>query len=220
MKEQQSMDEQDSHHPIQTVTLVVLESLLTFLLHNDASSHQVAHGLIARQAVVEVRTYFPAQTFYATFSDKGVLLDFEKPEHQAVDGLVTASMPDMVRAFLSAPEHILSKIRVDGDEALTEALRQLMGSFNLSTIMRGWWRQLWSSEPVQHEQPKRESQRVKRLLKRVDEQQKQVEALNLQLHEQNFHLRQLQLRYQRLLWVAGVVIVLLGISVLALLFGG
>ncbi len=218
MSEQEQRDD-DHRHPVQTVLLIVLESLLTFLLKTDRSSRQQARALIQREALIEVRTYFPADTFYATFTSKGVLLDFALPEGRMIDGVVTASIPDLTRAFMTAPPHILEKIRVEGDDELVQSLQALMNLFNIQHIMRNWWRGVWGDDehdPVEKE-PKYNVKRMRRLQKQVDEQHKTIEDLNLQLHEHAYQYRQLQYRYQRVLWGVSVVGVLLVLIIAFLL---
>lgn len=208
MSEQQQHDD-DHRHPVQTVLLIILESLITFLLKTDRSSRQQARALIQREALIEVRTYFPADTFYATFTSKGVLLDFSLPEGRMIDGIVTASIPDLTRAFMTAPPQILEKIRVEGDDELVESLKALMNLFNIQHIMRNWWRGVWGDDDQAEQEPKYNVKRMRRLQKQADEQQKTIEGLNLQLHEQAYQYRQLQYRYQRALWMAGTIGVVL-----------
>ena len=134
MKDSQNQKESEKvaeRHILQTILLIFLESLLTFLLKTDRGSRQVAKTLIQRRAVIEVRTYLPAENFYASFTNKGVLLDFDLPASCKVDGVVTASSPDMLRAFMSAPASVLEKIRVEGDADVVSDLRHLMHIFNV-----------------------------------------------------------------------------------------
>lgn len=216
MNEQEQRDD-DHRHPVHTVLLIILESLITFLLKTDRRSRQQAHALIQREVVIEVRTYFPADTFYATFTSKGVLLDFGLPEGRMIDGVVTASIPDLTRAFMTAPPHILEKIRIEGDDELVEALRSLMNLFNIQHIMRNWWRGVWGDEEQQEKEPKYNVKRMRRLQHQLDEQHKTIEGLNLQIHEQTYQYRQLQYRYQRTLWIAGAVTGLLVLIIAFLL---
>ena len=216
MSEQQQHDD-DHRHPVQTVLLITLESLITFLLKTDRSSRQQARALIQREALIEVRTYFPADTFYATFTSKGVLLDFSLPEGRMIDGIVTASIPDLTRAFMTAPPQILEKIRVEGDDELVESLKALMNLFNIQHIMRNWWRGVWGDDDQAEQEPKYNVKRMRRLQKQADEQQKTIEGLNLQLHEQAYQYRQLQYRYQRLQWITASVGVLLSLVIAFLL---
>jgi uncharacterized integral membrane protein len=58
---------------------------------------------------------------------------------------------------------------------------------------------------------------MRRLQKQLDEQHKTIEDLNLQLHEHAYQYRQLQYRYQRVLWGVSVVGVLLVLIIAFLL---
>ncbi len=218
MKEQEQRDD-EQRHPVQTVLLIILESLLTFLLKTDRLSRQQAHTLIQREVIVEVRTYFPADTFYATFTDKGVLLDFSVPEGRIIDAIVTASIPDLTRAFMTAPPQILEKIHVEGDDELVQSLHALMRLFNVQHIMRNWWRGVWGGDDSDwvEKEPKYNVKRMRRLQKQVDEHHKTIESLGLQLHEQTYQYRQLQYRYQRAIWIAGFIGIMLVLIIAFLL---
>lgn len=216
MKDQPLPEDEQARHPIYSVVLIVLESLLTFLLHHDRYVRQLARGLIAREAVIEIRTYLPAETLYATFTDKGVLLDFKLPAGRSMDGRVTASFSDLVRGFVSAPPAILAKLQLEGDTEVIGELRQLMESFNLQHLLNSWWR--YGVFGKSADKDNKTNQRVKPLLKKIDEQKKQLDTLTLQQHEQAYVLRQLQYRYNRLKWSALVVITVLMIALLGSMF--
>ncbi|MEY2863967.1 MAG: hypothetical protein RLY58_1674 [Pseudomonadota bacterium] len=215
MKDQPLPKDEQGRHPMYTVVLVALESLLTFLLQYDRSVRQLAKGLIEREAVIEVRTYLPAETFYATFTTRGVLLDFALPTDKTVDGRVTASFTDLVRAFMTAPPHVLEKLLLEGSEAVVVELRQLMASFNIQHILTSWWRTglFGKSQP----QPKT-NQRIRTLMKKTEYQQQQIEQLTLQTHEQSYELRHMQYRYRRLQWVTSAIIVLLFVLLMLSVF--
>jgi uncharacterized coiled-coil protein SlyX len=214
MKDQPLPKDEQGRHPMYTVVLVALESLLTFLLQYDRSVRQLAKGLVEREAVIEVRTYLPAETFYATFTTRGVLLDFTLPADKTVDGRVTASFTDLVRAFMTAPPHVLEKLLLEGSETVVIELRQLMASFNIQHILTSWWRTgLFGN----HQPQPKTNQRIRTLMKKTEQQQQHIDQLNVQLHEQAYDVRHLQYRYRRLQWVTSAVILLLFVM-LALMF--
>ncbi|MEC7118400.1 MAG: hypothetical protein VXW65_00650 [Pseudomonadota bacterium] len=207
-----SKQESNTQEPsmMHTILLIVLESLLTFLLRHDSNSSRLACHLIARNAVIRVRTHLPADTFYATFSHHGVLLDHQQPDGQFL-ATVDASIPDLVRAFLTAPPHVLDHILIHGEDELVDELRQLMSVFNLSHMIKNWFSIPWFGRHGDGHQdiPPTRQQRIKPLLKRIDEQKKQIEQFHIQVKQQQYELEHLQSKYTRTLWCCGVVIVLL-----------
>lgn len=201
-----------------SVVLIVFESLLTFLLRHDTPSQRLAERLIARHAVIRIRTHLPAYTFYATFSHHGVLLDEQAPDMDYL-ATVDGSIPTLFRAFLTAPPQILESILIHGDDELVTELRQLMTAFNISNMLSNWISLPWFGKAkAAANQPPAKQQRVKPLLKRIDEQKKQIEQLNLSLKQQAHALQQLQFQHKMLLWSATIgTLLLLSVIVLLLL---
>jgi|GEM_PF-2503905 len=211
----QSQSQSQETSTLLSIVLIVFESLLTFLLRHDTTSQRLAERLIARHAVIRVRTHLPAYTFYATFSHHGVLLDAQAPdaEHLAtVDG----SIPTLLRAFMTAPPQILDGILIHGDDELVTELRQLMTAFNISNMLSNWLSFPWFGK-AKPDQPVAKQQRVKPLLKRIDEQKKQIEQLNITIKQQAHELQQLQTQQRILIWSAAIGAVLMLLVILALL---
>lgn len=200
-----------------SVVLIVFESLLTFLLRHDTPSQRLAERLIARHAVIRIRTHLPAYTFYATFSHHGVLLDEQAPETEYL-ATVDASVPTLFRAFMTAPPQILDVILIHGDDELVTELRQLMTAFNVSNMLSNWISLPWFGRTkAAASQPASKQQRVKPLLKRIDEQKKQIEQLNVTVKQQAHELQQLQFRHKMLIWAASITVVTLLLLVVLLL---
>lgn len=213
----QSQSQSQETSTLLSIVLIVFESLLTFLLRHDTTSQRLAERLIARHAVIRVRTHLPAYTFYATFSHHGVLLDAQAPdaEHLAtVDG----SIPTLLRAFMTAPPQILDGILIHGDDELVTELRQLMTAFNISNMLSNWISLPWfgKGKSTDHPEPAKQ-QRVKPLLKRIDAQKKQIEQLNVTIKQQAHELQQLQTQQRILIWSAAIGAVLMLLVILALL---
>ena len=199
-----------------SLVLIVFESLLTFLLRHDPQSQRLAEKLIAQQAVIRIRTHLPAYTFYATFSHHGVLLDDQAnaPDYVAT---VDASVPTLLRAFMTAPPHILDSILIHGADDLVADLRQLMTAFNINNMLSYWLSFPWFGRDKTTTQPPAKQQRVKPLLKRIDEQKKQIEQLNVTVKQQAHELQQMQFQYKMLAYVAGTAVTLLIVTMMFLL---
>lgn len=65
--------------PLLNVILVLIESILTLVLRFDGKLRQTVYPLAKNETLVAIRTYLPHTQVYATFSQKGVLLDNELP---------------------------------------------------------------------------------------------------------------------------------------------
>lgn len=202
-----------------SIILIVFESLLTFLLRHHAPSQRLAERLVADHAVIRIRTHLPAHIFYATFSHHGVLLDEQAPD-QPYLATVDGSVPSLFRAFMTAPPQILDSILIHGDEELVSELRELMQAFHLSNILSSWVGFPWFGKhrtAATAAQPAYKQQRIKPLLKRIDEQKKQIEQCQVTIKQQAHQLQHLQSRQMLVIWAAlGSVTVLL--MIIAFLF--
>lgn len=187
----------------QSFLLIVIETLLTFLLKHDRMSRIHAQHLIQSRAVICIKTYLPSDTFYVTFAPQGVLFDFEKELNAKIDATVTASTVDLLRAFFTGRTMSFDKIKITGDEQLNKELRHLMEYFNMPQIVSDW--RHWFGFNNMEVTPL--SQRIKPLIKRIDEQRMQLSNMTLAAKQQAYEMRQLRKHYQLLITVLGVMVV-------------
>lgn len=192
----------------QSFLLIAIETLLTFLLKHDRMSKLQAQQLIQRRATICFKTHLPSDTFYVTFAPQGVLFDFEITESTIISGTVTASTPDLLRAFFTANSQAMEKIRIQGDAVLQQELHQLMEYFNLPQILSDW--RGWLDFRNNKEGKLPTTQRLKPLLKRLDEQRTELNQLQLMTREQNYELQLLKSRYR--FFIALAVIAIIGLS--------
>lgn len=173
----------------QSFLLIVIETLLTFLLKHDRTSKLQAQNLIQRRAIICFKTYLPSDTFYVTFAPQGVLFDYEIAANSPICATVTASTPDLLRAFLTARPHIMERIRITGDKILADELHQLMECFNVPQILSDWrhWLDFRNNRDVTPV-----SQRMKPLMRRIDEQRNQISHMQVVTKEQAYEIRNLK----------------------------
>ena len=198
----QSNTPAEDHSALASVVLIVLETLITALLRVDEVSRQIALPFIRRHAVLRVNTQFPALVFYASFTEKGVLFDLIEPPRAVITGTVTATLADLVRGFLTAPSHVLDKIQIEGDLDTVQRIETLMQTFNLERIVKNSWQMFWKSEPEAKESRKTRPGRSSTLVRKLEQQHKLLEQLNVQLLEQRNDLKDLQVRYARMMVLA------------------
>lgn len=196
-------------HVFQSFLLIVIETLLTFLLKHDRMSRLQAQHLIQRRAVICVKTHLPSDTFYVTFAPQGVLFDYEILSNTKIDVTVTASTPDLLRAFFTARPHIMEKIRITGDEVLGQELHQLMECFNVPQIVSDW--RHWLDFKSQDVTPI--NQRMKPLLRRIDQQRAEIGTMQLNAKEQQYQMRKLKRHYRLYLATSIMMIVALLITI-------
>lgn len=211
---------------IQSITLIVLEAFLTFLLKSDRQSKRLAQNLIHQQALVELRTTFPSTVFFVTFTSRGVLLDAKQPE-RPIDAVVTATFKDLIYGFFTAPVSSLRRIKIDGPIDLIDELRILMSSFNLQQIINHWVQSDWfkslllptkdvdeDGEYISHG---RASRGQRALLKKLNEQQLLVDQMNLQTKEQLYIIAKLHKRMKILITIGFIMLVSLATGLIGTL---
>lgn len=99
------------------IILVLVEAVMTLILRFDSKLRQAAYPLAKNETLVCIRTYLPHTQVYATFSQKGVLLDNELPigktqpnviinayTHQII-GALFGNHPSQVDALQIRGEH-------------------------------------------------------------------------------------------------------------------
>ncbi len=200
----------DKTHPFQSLFLIGLESTLTFMLRHDAQTQLQARYLINQHAVVCIRTYLPSQTFYATFTERGLLLDRILSQSK-IDATVSASTIDLLRAFFFASDKVLDGIRIDGNQQIVSEIRSLMHYLNVPFIASSWLNQL-KSFGLEKDDGSHQQRRIKPLLKRIDGQQHQIQQLTVLSKEQASQIRHLKTRMRRQVVVFTVISFLLVIA--------
>ncbi len=196
------------HTALASVVLIVLETLISGLLRVDRESRELAQPFVDHHATIRVQAQFPALVFYASFTEKGLLLDWLEPPRAVIAGTVTASLMDLVRGFVTAPSHVLDKIQIEGDLDTVQRLEALMQSLNIQHIFKNGWRMFWNAANEPDLQPRKSRvNRSSTLVRKLEHQQKLMEQLNLQLIEQRNDFKALQMRYSRMLAAAVVLVI-------------
>lgn len=194
----------------QSFLLIVIETLLTFLLKHDRMSRIHAQHLIQKRAVICIKTYLPSDTFYVTFAPQGVLFDFNIEMNAKIDATVSASTLDLLRAFFTGKSMAFEKIKITGDEQLNSELRHLMEYFNIPQIVSDW--RHWFSFNSMDVTPL--SQRIKPLIKRIDEQRLQLSNMTLAAKQQAYEMRQLRKQYQMMIGALAFLVISLIIALI------
>ncbi len=207
MPQQQSPKERNL---FQSFLLIIIETLLTFLLKHDRMSRIHAQHLIQQRAVICIKTYLPSDTFYVTFAPQGVLFDFEIEANAKIAATVSASTVDLLRAFFTGKSIAFEKIKIKGDDHLNTELRHLMEYFNIPQMVSDW--RHWFSFNSMDVTPL--SQRIKPLVKRIDEQRLQLSNMTLAAKQQAYEMRQVKKYYQMMLALMSVVIISLFIGLI------
>ncbi len=136
---QQSQNDKQSApitHSIQTVFLVVVESLLTLLLRFDNQLRRCAYPLATEGSLIAIRSYLPHDEIYLTFTFKGVLIDSQMPEHkQRADVIVNAHSFEIVNAMLSDKAETVDKLQIRGEDKQVALFKDFLYQLSISAFV-------------------------------------------------------------------------------------
>lgn len=89
----------DQTHLLLTMTLIVLETVFSFILKHDRVVALQAKKFVDQKIAIKINSYIPYFDFYVQFSDHGILFDEKAPE-KAVDLDVRTTLMDLIKIFV------------------------------------------------------------------------------------------------------------------------
>lgn len=219
MSESQQEQHIDKNNPpfIQSMILIVLETILTFVLKHDRMARTYAKPFIKQHISIQFNTFLPSDVFFATFTTKGLLFDHFEPQHPKPQITVYASTLDLVRILFTGSEGSIHRVRIMGEEHLHEEFRMFLRSISLPSLFADWKNWLKKIEPEDPEQ-KFPNRSIEPLLKRIEQQQSSINQLSLSNKELSFDLNQLQRKHKLMSRLYWLIILGLCISIAAILW--
>lgn len=219
MSESQQTQHTDKNNPplIQSMVLIILETILTFVLKHDRMARTYAKPFIKQHISIQFNTFLPSDVFFATFTTKGLLFDHFEPQHPKPQITVYASSLDLIRILCTGSEGSIHRVRIMGEDHLHEEFRMFLRSISLPALFADWKNWLKKIEPDDAEQ-KFPNRSIEPLLKRIEQQQSSINQLSLHNKELSFDLNQLQRKHTFMTRVYCLIILVLCISIVAILW--
>ncbi|OUY07380.1 hypothetical protein [Acinetobacter populi] len=210
-----SQQNKNNPHLLQSLVLIFLETVLTFVLKHDRIAREHAKPFIKSKICIQFNTFLPSEVFYVTFDQKGLLFDFHQPQHvEAPQFVISASGLDLFRILLTGSESSIRKIRMTGEEHLHDEFRILLSSLSLPAVTRDWKNWL-AADDVSTKIPK---QSIESLFKRIEQQRSQINQLTIENKSYQFDLKTLQHKYKLMCTIFGLIIFILLVSIVTLLW--
>ncbi|WP_130804746.1 hypothetical protein [Acinetobacter ihumii] len=197
-------------HLLLNILLIVLETVFSFILKNDAVIRLQAKSFVERKIILRINSYIPYFDFYVQFTDKGVLFDLQAPDRD-VDLEVSSTLLDLIKIFIFGNRRSIKTMRIGGDPALKEQFKDLLLYFSLPKLFADW--KQWLRQPDEPHQAIASKKRIAPLLEKIDVQRSQINGLHVELKQYKNRLRRLQQR-QRLINLGFAVITVVLISLL------
>ena len=95
MSDTQQKPNQSNPHLLLTMTLIVLETVFSFILKHDRVVALQAKKFVDEKIAVKINSYIPYFDFYVQFTENGMLFDDKAPE-KAVDLDIRTTLMDQI----------------------------------------------------------------------------------------------------------------------------
>ena len=159
------MSQNSISNSLLNIVLVFAESAITLVLRFDANLRKAVYPLAQKSTVVCVRSYLPHTQFYATFTNKGILLDSELP-HSATepDVVINAYSHQLINSLVSNDVTQINKITMRGGTETVTEVRNFLSQLGVASLFQGLLKQLKGKKKLKI-QNRKINQTIKPVLK-------------------------------------------------------
>jgi len=202
----ESQQSQNQPHLLLTMTMIVLETIFTFILKHDRVVGLQAKKFIDQKIAIKINSYLPYFDFYVVFTEQGVLFDTKAPE-KMVDLDVRTTLMDLIKVFVFGNRRSIKKMRIDGDITLKDEFRDLTLLFSFPKVLSDW--KQWLNEPTDGQEVIASKKRIKPLLEKIDQQRSKINTLEVEVKQYKNRIRRMQQKQKRMNMAFSLTIVLL-----------
>ncbi|MGE8540806.1 hypothetical protein [Acinetobacter sp. ANC 3813] len=197
---------QNQPHMLLTMTLIVLETIFTFILKHDRVVALQAKKFIDEKIAIKINSYIPYFDIYVQFTDKGILFDDKAPE-KAVDLDIRTTLADLIKIFVFGNRRSIKTMRIDGDIVLKDEFRDLLSLFSVPKVL-GDWKQ-WLTEPASEHEITASKNRIAPLLDKIDQQRSKINTLQVEAKQYKNRIKRIERRQKRINIIFTIITVLL-----------
>lgn len=190
----ESQQSQNQPHLLLTMTMIVLETIFTFILKHDRVVGLQAKKFIEQKVSIKINSYLPYFDFYVQFTEHGILFDTKAPE-QVVDLDIRTTLMDLIKVFVLANRRSIKKMRIDGDITLKDEFRDLALLFSLPKVLSDW--KQWLTEPTDEQDIVASKKRIAPLLEKIDQQRSIINSLHVEVKQYKNRIRRLEQKQKR-----------------------
>ena len=167
-------------HLLLTMTLIVLETIFTFILKHDRVVALQAKKFVDQKVALKINSYIPYFDFYVQFTEHGILFDTKSPD-KAIELDVRTTLMDLVKIFVFGNRKSIKTMRIDGDVVLKDEFRDLVSLFSVPKILSDW--KHWLSEPVEENDIVASKKRIAPLLEKIEQQRSKINTLQVEVKQ-------------------------------------
>ena len=197
---------QNQTHLLLTMTLIVLETIFTFILKHDRVVALQAKKFVDGKIAIKINSYLPYFDFYIQFTDHGILFDNKAPE-TAVDLDVRTTLMDLIKIFVFGNRRSIKSMRIDGNLVLKDEFRDLLSLFSLPKVLADW--KQWLTEPENDQDIIASKKRIAPLLEKIDQQRSKINTLQVEVKQYKNRIKRIERRQKRINVIFTIISVLL-----------
>lgn len=202
----ESQQGQKQPHLLLTMTMIVLETIFTFILKHDRVVGLQAKKFIDQKITIKINSYLPYFDFYVVFTEHGILFDTKAPA-KVVDLDIRTTLMDLIKVFVFGNRRSIKKMRIDGDSTLKDEFRDLALLFSFPKVLSDW--KQWLSEPTDEQEIIASKKRIAPLLEKIDQQRSKINTLEVEVKQYKNRIRRMQQKQKRMNIIFSLTIVLL-----------
>lgn len=200
----ESQQSQKQPHLLLTMTLIVLETIFTFILKHDRVVALQAKKFIDENIAIKINSYIPYFDFYVQFTDKGLLFDHKAP-NKIIDLDVRTNLSDLIKIFIFGNRRSIKAMRIDGNQILKDEFRDLLTLFALPKLLADW--KQWLYEPRDESEVVISRNRLAPLLDKIDQQRSKINTLQIEVKQYENRIRRMQRRQKQINIIFGLITV-------------
>lgn len=200
----ESQQSQKQPHLLLTMTLIVLETIFTFILKHDRVVALQAKKFIDENIAIKINSYIPYFDFYVQFTDKGLLFDHKAP-NKIIDLDVRTNLSDLIKIFIFGNRRSIKAMRIDGNQILKDEFRDLLTLFALPKLLADW--KQWLYEPRDESEVVTSRNRLAPLLDKIDQQRSKINTLQVEVKQYKNRIRRMQRRQKQINIIFGLITV-------------
>lgn len=203
-------------HSFLNIVLVFIESALTLLLRLDPELRKAAYPLAKKGTVVCLRLYLPHVEVFATFSNKGVLLDSDLPVTRTEpDVIINAYSIQVLSAIATHDSDATEKLQMRGESTQVQLVKQFIMQLGVGSLVQGLIKKIKGEGGKEKPDAAAMEEKKNHYKQRITEQQTQINTLTMKNRELETTVKELQSKQKTLMIVAVVAVI---ITVIALIF--
>ena len=200
----ESQQSQKQPHLLLTMTLIVLETIFTFILKHDRVVAVQSKKFIDENIAIKINSYIPYFDFYVQFTDKGLLFDHKAP-NKIIYLDVRTNLSDLIKIFIFGNRRSIKTMRIDGNQILKDEFRDLLTLFALPKLLADW--KQWLYEPRDESEVVTSRNRLAPLLDKIDQQRSKINTLQIEVKQYENRIRRMQRRQKQINIIFGLITV-------------